>query len=354
MKVKTPRSAMLATLLFAAQLAAQATPASTASKPDLATALVTASAMLERSGYDGVIEAVRQTVIASQVSGAVVALDVKAGDSVKAGQLLLRLDARAADQLAAVGVAQVQAARATQEAAAKEFERQKQLLKQNFISQAAFERAEAQFKTTQAEAEAQLASAGATRTQSGFYVVRAPYAGVVADVNVVLGDMAMPGRPLLTLYDPAALRVTAAVPQTVAARIPKGQPLQIELPGLANERINPTRIQLLPTVDAATHTQQVRLDLPSGLAGVAPGMFARAWLPSSNAVGGPDSSLSVPARAIARRAELTAVYVIAKDGQALLRQVRLGRSNGVNVEVLSGVSAGERVALDPQAAARLR
>lgn len=354
MTMTTPRTTLLASILFAAQLVVHAAPAANASTSDLTSATVASGSMNENAAYDGVVEAVRQTVLASQVSGAVVTLDVKAGDRVKAGQLLLRLDARAADQLAAAGAAQVLAARAAQESAAKEFERQKQLLKQNFISQAAFERAEAQFKSTQAQAEAQLAAAGAARTQSGFYIVRAPYAGIVADVNVVLGDMAMPGRPLLTMYDPAALRVTAAVPQTVAMRIPKGQTAQIELPGIVNERVNPTRSQLLPSVDAATHTQQLRLDLPSGLNGVAPGMFARAWLPTGSAVGSDESKLSVPARAIARRAEMTAVYVIGQDGKPLLRQVRLGRNNGANVEILSGVSAGERVALDPQAAARAR
>ena len=84
--------------------------------------------------------------------------------------------------------------------------------------------------------------------------------------------------------------------------------------------------------------------------GASPGMFARAWLPIA---GGADARLYVPARAVVRRAELTAVYVIGGDGRALLRQVRLGRVQGDTVEVLAGVSAGERVVLDPQAAARL-
>jgi multidrug resistance efflux pump len=131
--------------------------------------------------------------------------------------VLVRLDARAAEQQAGAAAAQVQAARAAQEAATRELERQRQLFQKSYISQAALDRAEAQFKAAQAGAAAQLASAGAARTQSDFYSIKAPYDGIVADVAVVLGDMAMPGRPLLTLYDPAALRVTAAVPQSAAA-----------------------------------------------------------------------------------------------------------------------------------------
>jgi multidrug efflux pump subunit AcrA (membrane-fusion protein) len=79
-------------------------------------------------------------------------------------------------------------------------------------------------------------------------------------------------------------------------------------------------------------------------------MFARAWLPVA---GSTTTRLFVPARAVVPRAELTGVYVLGADGRALLRQVRLGRPRGDTVEVLSGVAAGERVVLDPQAAARL-
>jgi hypothetical protein len=170
---------------------------------------------------------------------------------------------------------------------------------------------------------------------------------------VVLGDMAMPGRALLTLYDPAVLRVSARLPQTAAARLPASLAdagVRVELPGLPPERsmLRPAKAQLLPTVDPATHTLELRLDLPPGLAGVAPGMFARAWLPAGTAA---DARLFVPQQAVVRRAELTAVYVL-NEGRVLLRQVRLGRSAEGQVEVLAGVSAGERVALDPQAAAR--
>ncbi|HYD77688.1 efflux RND transporter periplasmic adaptor subunit [Ramlibacter sp.] len=338
---------LAAVLFLAPAWAGDAAPARPA---PLATASVASEGEAGRSAYDGVVEAVRQTVIAAQVPGAIVALEVKAGDRVRAGQVLARLDARAAEQTAAAGAAQVRAARAGLDAATREYERQRQLFEKNYISQAALDRAEAQYKSAQAEAAAQLASAGAARTQSGFYVVKAPYSGVVADVAVVLGDMAMPGRPLLTVYDPSALRVTAAIPQSVAARMAPGAAPEVELPGAAGGRVHPAGWQLLPTVDPATHTLELRLDLPAGLGGAAPGQFARAWVP----VAGNAKRLFVPARAVLRRAELVAVYVVGTDGKPLLRQVRLGGAEAERVEVLSGLSAGERVALDPQAAARVR
>jgi membrane fusion protein, multidrug efflux system len=339
--------------LAAACLAVVAPAASAAGGSSaLASVAVASATSAQAAAYDGVVEALRQTVVSAQVPGAVVAVQAKAGDRVKAGQVLLRLDARAAEQQAGAAAAQVQAARAQHEAATREFERQKQLFQKNYISQAALDRAEAQYKSAQAQAAAQLAAAGAARTESGFYVVKAPYDGIVAAVAVVLGDMAMPGKPLLTVYDPAALRVSAAVPQSAARRLaatPAAAP-QAELPGSAVERIMPAHWQVLPAVDPATHTMEVRLELPPDTPAV-PGMFARVWLPGS---GSDTPRITVPATAVVRRAELSAVYVIGADGKPLLRQVRLGSAGGGSVEVLSGLGAGERVALDPQAAARVR
>ena len=92
------------------------------------------------------------------------------------------------------------------------------------------------------------------------------------------------------------------------------------------------------------------LSLPPGLQGLAPGMFARAWLPVRATTG---ARLFIPTQAVVRRAEMTGAYVVDAAGRALLRQVRLGPSADGRTEVLAGLSAGERVALDPQAAARL-
>ena len=305
------------------------------------------------AAFDGVVEALRQTVIAAQVSGAVVQLTVKAGDRVRAGQVLLRIDARAAEQTAAAGDAQVLAARAAQEVAAKEYARQQQLFAQQFISQAALDRATAEHQAAQAQVAAQLAQAGVARTQTGQYVVQAPYSGIVAQVPVALGDMALPGRALVEMYDPAALRVTASVPQSMATSWTPATPLRIELPGLLETRRwpTPTRVEVLPTADPATHTVQVRAELPAGLEGAAPGQFARLWLPQPPGRG---ASVWVPAQSVVRRAELTALYVLDANGRPLLRQVRLGRSDGDRIEILSGLAAGERVATEPQIAARSR
>lgn len=353
---KTGRRAIAAVL--AATLAAFAPAHADGPTAALASAPVRAAGDARTVSYDGTVEAVRQTVVAAQVPGAVVAIEVKAGDAVRAGQLLARIDARAAEQTAAAGEAQVAATRANLEVARRDLERQRQLFLKEYISKAALERAEAQYAATQAQLDALSAQAGAARTQSGLHLVRAPYAGIVADVPVALGDMAMPGRPLLTLYDPAALRVTVAVPQGVAARPIDAASIRVELPspGAERRRLAPTRVTVLPTVDPATRTVQLRLDLPADAArDASPGAFARATLAvpaDAGAAGRP--RLFVPASAVVRRAELAGVYVLDAAGRPLLRQVRLGPVAGEEVEVLAGLAAGDRVATDPQAAARVR
>jgi len=112
---------------------------------------------------------------------------------------------------------------ATQQAnlnvASKELERQKQLFQKQYISQGALDRAQAQWEAARAQVQAQQAQTRAAQTQTGFFSVRAPFNGVVSDVAVTLGDMAMPGRPMLTLHDPSALRVSAAVPQSMLSGV---------------------------------------------------------------------------------------------------------------------------------------
>lgn len=305
------------------------------------------------SSSDAKVEAVRDTVVSSQVSGAIVTLQVKGGDRVSVGQELLRLDARMASQGAAASQAQVAAAQANLLVASKEYERQKQLFAKRYISQAALDNAQAQWQASQAQVQALSAQAGVASTQAGLHVLRAPYAGVVSSVPAALGDMAMPGVPLIHMYDPAALRVTAQLSQEQAARLRQARGVEVEIPGLRGERIalSAKNIEVLPTADALSHTVTVRGLLGDGPQGAAPGMFARLFWQDATAG---DQRLLVPAKSVVRRAEMTGVYVQGSNGQPQLRQVRLGQPQGEMVEVLSGLRAGERVAEQPQAAAKVR
>lgn len=304
---------------------------------------------------DAVVEAVRQATLSAQVPGAIVSLNVKAGDRVRAGQELLRIDASAAQQNVAGSSAQLEAAQANLRVASKELDRQKQLFQKQYISQGALERAQAQFEAAQAQVNAQQAQTRAAQTQTGFFSVRAPFNGVVSDVPVTLGDMAMPGRPLVTLHDPSALRVSAAVPQSMIEGVRQQlKVVRYEIAG--HSSVAAASVQLLPAVDPVTHTAQLRVALPAGVEGLVPGMFARVWVPGSSANAAAQNGgkyeaqagrVFLPLTAIVRRAEMSGVYVMDARGQPRLRQVRLGRTTGQTVEVLTGVSAGEQVVSEP-------
>jgi multidrug efflux system membrane fusion protein len=343
-------------LIAAATLAALSlqTAAQTANAPAKATVAVTSAADAGSISLEAVVEAVRQTTLSAQVPGSVVAVLVRAGERVKAGQALVRIDARAAQQNVAGSAAQVEAAQAGLNVAGTELERQKQLLQKQYISQAALDRAQAQYLAAQAQVKALQAQTRAAQTQTGFFVLNAPYAGVVSEVPATLGDMAMPGRPLVVMHDPSALRVVASVPQTLLSGLgDKLAAVRYEIPGVAgmSSPRAPAQTQLLPTMDPATHTAQLRLTLPAGTPGAVPGMFARVWLPAaSGSAPGIGEQLYLPAAAIVRRGEMTGVYVVDAQGQPRLRQVRLGRSAGDRIEILSGVSKGEQVLVDPKAA----
>lgn len=306
---------------------------------------------------DAVVEAVRQTTLSTQVAGAVVALQVKASDRVKAGQELLRIDARAAQQGVIGAHAQVEAAQSQLAVATQELERQRQLLQKQYISQGAFDRAQAQWDAAKAQLKSLQAQTQVAQAQSGFFVVKAPYAGVISEVSVTLGDMAMPGRALLTMHDPSAMRVSASVPQALLAALsanPKA--IRFELPGVAAYATPqvPQQVQVLPAVDPVTHTGQIRLSLPAGMEGLAPGMFAKVWLPSVSPSQASSERLFVPASAIVRRAEMTGVYVVNAQGKPSLRQVRLGSIWGDRVEVLSGLRKEEQVAVQAHLAGAVR
>ncbi|HLA34574.1 MAG TPA: efflux RND transporter periplasmic adaptor subunit [Rhodocyclaceae bacterium] len=277
---------------------------------------------------EATVEAVRQATLSAQVAGQVNELRVDAGRAVKAGELLMRIDAREAAANEAGAQAQLAQARAA-------WERTGSLYARKFVSQAALDQAEAAWKAAQAQAQ----GAGAATSHT---LIKAPFAAWVAQRHIELGETVTPGRPLLTLFDPKGLRVVANVPQHRLAELKQSLRARIELPE-SGRWIEATRIELLPTVDARSHTATARAYLPPNIEGIAPGMFVRAHFSV-----GQTRKLTVPPAAIIRRGEVTAVYAIDEQNTPRLRQVRLGETAADGeIEILAGLSGGERVSLTP-------
>lgn len=294
-------------------------------------------------GYstEATVEAVKQSTLAAQVAGRVSAVNFDAGDYVKAGTVIVRLSAQELSSAVAGSQAQVAQANATLANARANYERQQQLFQQKFISQAALDRATSEYRAAEAAARGARAGVGQTAAVSSYTVITAPFSGVVAARHIELGETVAPGTPLMTGFDPKDMRVIANIPQYKLAEVKASPRVSVEIPSL-NKWIDATGITVLPSADASTHTVKVRINLPTNLEGVIPGMFARAHFSVGSA-----RKLTIPSSAVVRRSEITAVYVVNKD-KVSLRQIRLGTPNGRGqVEVLTGLNPGDVIALDP-------
>jgi RND family efflux transporter MFP subunit len=297
---------------------------------------------------DGSLQAVRQSTLSAQASGRIAQLLVKAGDQVRAGQVLAVID----DRVTQAGVNQAQAQVAQADAqlvnAQANFDRTRDLHAKGFISKAALDTAEVQLKSAQAGASG--AQAGRTQSElaQGFTRITAPYSGWVLATHVEAGDLAMPGAPVLTVYAPQPIRAVVYVPASRQAVAAQARSIEIKLPD--GRWVNPVSHTSLPAADPVSQTVEWRLDLAADVAvGLVPGQQVQVRFVSASL-----QKLTVPAEAVFRRGELTAVYVM-REGKGVntespfaLRAVRLGSSHGKSgMEVLAGLSGGEWVALDP-------
>jgi len=339
-------AAFLAAVIAALAACGEAPPPKAAPAAELKAAAAEVREVDLAYSAEAVIEAVRQSTVSAQIAGRIVELRFDVGDFVKKGDVIVRIDERAATQALAASAAQVREAEAAARNARVNLERSRQLLAQKFVSQAAVDKADADYKQAQARLSAMLAGAGAAATERSFATIVAPYSGVVAARHVELGEMAVPGKPLMTGFDPASLRAVANVPQTQVEAIQASGKARLEIPSLGRW-IDVREVTVVPSADPRTHTTRVRLELPEDLRGVYPGVFARAHFTVGRA-----PRLLAPRAAVFQRSELTGVYVIVDEGarglRPQLRQIRLGTAGDEgSVEVLAGLRPGERVALEP-------
>ena len=347
MNANRPLSTSLIFMLC--MVAAHATEAPRVSVPTVVVGNAATSAAQE---FDAVLQPVRQATVTAQVGGNVLALRVKAGDTVKRGQALVRLDDREMRANTTRSDAAVAQADAELRNAQQAVDRNLDLKKSGFISQAAVDSADNQLKAAQAaQRQAQAARAQAAVSQ-GFAELTAPFDAVVLATHVEAGDLALPGRALLTLYEPGRLRAVAQVPASRAAAVSNARDVQVLLPD--GRSMQPSAREMLPNADPVSQTVEWRLALPTEATGrpgqmvrvVARDAVAAAANAGASAPAAVPTRLSLPAQAVLRRGELTAVYVALPQGFAL-RAVRTGPAVGETVDVLAGLRAGERVALDP-------
>jgi len=272
----------------------------------------------------GTVRARLRSVIEAKISGRIEKMLVVPGQNVKTGELLVQLDAREVQ-------AQLDRALAVRQQAENDLKRATDLFQQKILSQSEYDNAQSRFRVADAAATEAEAMLGYTR-------VIAPFDGVITRKYADVGDLASPGKALLEMEDARDLRLEADVPEAVIGHLALGDKLAVRVSGLTNE-LEGVVSEIAPSADPNSRTFLVKLDLPS-IPGLRAGQFGRAAMPV-----GETAALRVPASAVVQRGQMELVFVLVNN-HAQLRIVKTGKSIGDEVELVSGVDAGEKVVVD--------
>jgi RND family efflux transporter MFP subunit len=273
----------------------------------------------------GSVQSRQRAEIEPKISARVERILVAPGSVVKAGDLLAQLDAREIQ-------ARLDQANASLDQAESDLGRFTALLEQDTVTQAEFDAVKARQLVAQAvkvEAETML----------GYTRITAPFAGVITRKLAEVGDLALPGRPLVVLEDPDALRLDADVPEALIGHVPLGAELSVSVASVS-QPISGRVSEVAPAADPQSRTFLVRVDLPP-TKGLRLGQFGRVAVPVEG-----NSALRVPASAVLVRGQMEIVFVI-DEGKAKMRLVKTGKRLGDEVELVSGVESGERLVGGP-------
>ena len=283
----------------------------------------------------GTIRPVHETAIGVRLLARVVDVNLKAGQVVNAGDILVRLDdvdLRARLSQAEAVLHAAEAARALAEADAI---RSANLVKSKAVSRQEDDRAVSAFKSADAELRRAKESINEIQATLEWATIRSPIRGIVIDKKVSVGDMVTPGQMVATLFDPLQMQLVASVRESLAHRLNVGQPIEVQIESF-NKQCLGTISEIVPEAESSSRALQVKVTGPCP-EGVYSGMFGRILIPLDE-----EQILVIPRQAVQSVGQLELVSV-ATSGAVIRRAVRLGRTIGKDVEVLFGLREGEQV-----------
>lgn len=276
----------------------------------------------------GTVRARLRSVIEAKVGGKIEKMLVVPGQQVGAGEMLAMIDPREVQ-------ARYDQAVALRQQAEAELKRNQSLFEQKILS-------EAELENSQAKARVAVAGAIEAETMLSYARVAAPFAGIITRKHADVGDLALPGKPLLEMEDSTTLRLEADVPEAVVGKLALQNNLAVRIAALEAE-LQGVVSEISPAADPGSRTFLVKLDLPR-VAGLRAGQFGRVAVPV-----GETSALRVPVSAVIQRGQMEIVFVIAGK-HAQLRIVKTGKRVGSEVELVSGVESGEKIVIEGAAA----
>jgi len=287
------------------------------------------------------IEAVHQTTVSAQTSGRIIEINFDIDNYVEKNDILLRFSDK--EQLSRLNSAKssVKEMQANLEQAEKEYTRIKNIYAKKLVAKSTLDKAQATLKSSRARASAALSKMSEAKEQWEHTVVRAPYSGIVVKRFVQVGETAQPGLPLMTGISLEHLRAVINIPQDLIS-IARKNPQMHALIGQKIYPIKAADITISPYADTQTHTFNTRLQLPTGLSDLYPGMSIKVSMQT-----GEHNQIMIPVSALVIRSEVNAVYIQNSDNSVSFRQVRVGRKHNGKIQILSGLRDGDKVFIDP-------
>ncbi len=287
----------------------------------------------------GTIRAVQEATLAAEVLAKVVAVNVQAGQKVKARDVLVKLDDVEFTARVREADAVVAAAKANRDQTRIEYDRVLNLHKQNSAADIELQRADTALKDAEARVEQAQQSQRAAAKNLDNTIIRSPFDGVVVDKAVEVGDTVSSQTKLLTLYDPTRMQLVANVRESLINRVKHEQVLDVQVEAIART-CKGTVTEIVPQSDVASRTFIVKVAGPCPPE-IHSGMFGRLLIPLDD-----EEWIVIPKAAVRRIGQLELVDVAAPRGNSTERRaIKLGRTHGDDVEVLAGLRVGERVAL---------
>jgi RND family efflux transporter MFP subunit len=288
----------------------------------------------------GTVQPQIKTTISARVTANIVELPVNAGQHVRKGDLLVRLDDRDLRARRQQAQEALRRAEATRDLAQSDYTRDKALYEKQVIPKSEFDETTLRLRTSTADVAAFEQAQHDSEITTGYAVIRSPYDGIVVDKLSDVGDMAAPGKPLITLYENGKLWLEAAVPEEQAGGLRIGKAYTVRLDSL-DRQMEGRLVEIVPSADSSSRTITARIALPYAQ-NVFPGLFGRMLLPV-----GDRKQIMIPQSAVLRIGQLAMVDVN-DSGVLRRRSVQTGRQVGDQVEILSGLVPGEKVSLTPR------
>jgi RND family efflux transporter MFP subunit len=290
----------------------------------------------------GSISPVQRIQIGSKLLARVVTMKVeKAGQKVKEGELLVRLQSQDLEAM----MLEAKAAHASAEAelgqARSDLDRVKNLFQQKVASQEQLDKETTRLRTAEAAVQRAAQSKRAAETTLSFATITSPITGIVVDKKVEQGDIVVPGQVLMSLYDPGRMQLVARVRESLAARLVPGQSVDVRVDALDLDCSGKVD-QIVPEAEENSHVFEVKISGPCP-PGIYSGMFGRIQIPV-----GKRREVHLPETALKHVGQIEWVYVVLEGNKVLRRFVQTGRWREGQVEILSGLEVGERYLIDAE------